>query len=220
MTAATNGGANGAARGLCYDPDEARRHLIARDRRLAPLVERVPLTLEPEPTQSLFLALARSIVYQQLSGKAAATIFGRVAALFPRRRITPGVLLTLPPESLRGAGLSAAKLAALQDLARRTAAGEIPTLAQVRRMDDDAIVESLTAVRGIGRWTVEMLLIFRLGRPDVLPVGDLGVRKGAAITYRLGDLPTPEELTRRAEKWRPFRSVGSWYMWRACEPAP
>jgi 3-methyladenine DNA glycosylase/8-oxoguanine DNA glycosylase len=205
--------------GLCYDPDEACRHLTSSDPLLASLMGRVgPFRLRPEPTQSLFSALLRSIVYQQLSGKAAATILGRVNRLFaPRRFPTPGELLEISPERLREAGLSAAKTAAVRDLAARTLDGTVPSMARIRRMDDEEIIERLTVVRGIGRWTAEMLLIFRLGRPDVLPLGDLGVRKGFGKTFRTRTLPDPSAMQRRAERWRPYRSVASWYLWRALE---
>jgi len=174
--------------------------------------------MRPIPTHSLFQVLVRSIVYQQLTGKAAATILGRVVRLFaPKRFPTPLDLLEVPPEQLRAAGLSTAKTAALKDLAARALDGTVPSLARVRRMEDEEIVERLTAVRGIGRWTVEMLLIFKLGRPDVLPLGDLGVRKGFALTFGKRKLPEPAALGRRAERWRPYRSVASWYLWRALE---
>lgn len=201
-----------------YDVHAASAALSAADRRLGRLIARVgPVTLRIEPAQSMFAAVARSIVYQQLSGKAAGTIHGRLLALFPRRRITPAALLTLTTEQLRGAGLSAAKTAALRDLAVRTLDGTVPTLARVRRMPDEEVVERLTQVRGVGRWTVEMLLIFRLGRPDVLPVTDLGVRKGFATTFRRPELPDGDELTEYAQRWRPWRSVASWYLWRAVD---
>ena len=204
--------------GLCYDPDEACRHLARADHRLGALIAQAgPFTLRPEPTQSIFTALSRSIVYQQLSGKAAATILGRVRDLFPGKRISPRRLLQMDPVRLRAAGLSAAKLAALQDLSRKSDEGLVPTMARIRRMDDEEIVERLTAVRGIGRWTVEMLLLFRLGRPDVLPVGDLGVRAGFAHLRGRRKLPEPAQLARAAEPWRPYRSVASWYLWRAVD---
>lgn len=205
--------------GLSFDPGLARRHLTQADPRLGDLIARVgQFTLRPQPTQSLFAALMRSIVYQQLTGKAAATILGRVTRLFaPRRFPTPRELLEVPAERLREAGLSVAKTAALRDLAAKTIDGTVPSLGRIRRMEDDAIVERLTGVRGIGRWTVEMLLIFRLGRPDVLPVSDLGVRKGFALTFRRGRLPDPAVMLRRGERWRPYRSVASWYLWRALE---
>ncbi len=205
--------------GLAYDPVLACRHLAGADPPLGRLMARVgEYGLQPRRAQSLFAALARAIVYQQLSGQAAATILGRVVALFaPKRFPTPGDLLAIPPERLRAAGLSAAKTAALRDLAARTLDGTVPPMARIRRMEDEAIVAQLTQVRGIGRWTVEMLLMFGLGRPDVLPLGDLGVRKGFAVTFRVRGLPEPEVIARRAERWRPYRSVASWYLWRALE---
>lgn len=205
--------------GLDYDPMVACAHLTGADPALGQLIVRAgAFQLRPEPTQSLFAALAESIVYQQLSGKAAETILGRVIALFaPKRFPTPRDLVAIPPERLRGAGLSAAKTAALKDLAARTLDGTVPTMTRVRRMGDEEIIERLTLVRGIGRWTVEMLLMFRLGRSDVLPLGDLGVRKGFALTFRKRGLPEPEAVRRRAERWRPYRTVASWYLWRALE---
>jgi 3-methyladenine DNA glycosylase/8-oxoguanine DNA glycosylase len=174
--------------------------------------------LRPQPTHSLFTALLRSIVYQQLSGKAAATILGRINRLFaPRRFPTPRELLEIAPARLREAGLSAAKTAAVRDLAARTLDGTVPSLARIRRMEDEAIIERLTVVRGIGRWTAEMLLMFRLGRPDVLPLSDLGVRKGFQRTFRTRKFPEASVMTRRGERWRPYRSVATWYLYRALE---
>jgi DNA-3-methyladenine glycosylase II len=205
--------------GLTYDPDAACRHLTEADPRLGALIARAgAFTMRPSPTQSLFAALVESIVYQQLSGRAAETILGRVIALYrPRRFPRPVDILETPVERLRAAGLSAAKAAAVKDLATRTLEGTVPSLTQVRRLSDDEIIERLTTVRGIGRWTVEMLLLFRLGRPDVLPLGDLGVRKGFARTFNRRALLDPLVLHRRAERWRPYRSVASWYLWRALE---
>jgi 3-methyladenine DNA glycosylase/8-oxoguanine DNA glycosylase len=205
--------------GLDYDPIAACEHLTGADAALGQLIARAgAFQLTPEPTQSLFAALAESIVYQQLSGKAAATILGRVVALFaPKRFPTPRDILAIPPEWLRAAGLSTAKTAALRDLAARTLDGTVPPMTRVRRMTDEDIVERLTLVRGVGRWTVEMLLMFRLGRADVLPLSDLGVRKGFALTFRRRGLPEAEAVRRRAERWRPYRSVASWYLWRALE---
>jgi 3-methyladenine DNA glycosylase/8-oxoguanine DNA glycosylase len=205
--------------GLCYDPEAACRHLTAADPALGRLILRIgSFNMRPEPAQSLFAALFRAIVYQQLSGKAAATILGRVIALFaPKRFPAPADVLEIEPERLRAAGLSNAKVAAVRDLAARTLEGTVPTIARVRRMSDDEIVERLTAVRGIGRWTAEMLLLFRLGRPDVLPVDDLGVRKGFARTFRSRELPEAATIVRRAERWRPYRSVATWYLWRALD---
>ena len=205
--------------GLGYDPDVACRHLSGVDPEMEELIARVgEFTMRPEPAHSLFQVLVRSIVYQQLTGRAAATILGRATRLFaPKRFPTPGDLLEISPERLRAAGLSTAKTAALRDLAARTLDGTVPSLPRVRRMQDEEIIERLTAVRGIGRWTVEMLLIFKLGRPDVLPVSDLGVRKGFALTFRKRKLPAPAVMHRRGNRWRPYRSVASWYLWRALE---
>jgi 3-methyladenine DNA glycosylase/8-oxoguanine DNA glycosylase len=211
-----------AAPGLAYDPAVACRHLAEADPRLGALIARSgPFTMRPQPTQSLFGALTESIVYQQLSGRAAETILGRVVALYrPRRFPRPQDVLETPVERLRGAGLSAAKAAALHDLAAKTLDGTVPPMARVRRLSDEEIIERLTAVRGVGRWTVEMLLLFRLGRPDVLPLGDLGVRKGFAKVFDRRALEDPMILHRRAERWRPYRSVASWYLWRALDPEP
>lgn len=200
---------------LPFDWKKAVRALRDADPVLGKLIDRVgarQLTLKA--TEGTFAALAESIVYQQLTGKAAATIFGRVRALYAKKnggQLDPARVLATKDEDLRACGLSAAKTAGVKDLARRTKDGEIPTLAELAKMDDETIIEKLTVVRGIGRWTVEMLLIFRLGRPDVLPLGDYGVQKGFVKTFRKGD------LAKRAERWKPYRSVGSWYMWRALE---
>ncbi len=205
---------------LRFDAEAALAHLSARDARLGGLIERVgPLTLVVEDARSTFEALARSIVYQQLHGKAAATIFARLGALFPGGRMRPQALLALDEASLRGAGLSRNKRLALCDLAARTLDGTVPHVRRLHTMSDEDIVERLVEVRGIGRWTVEMLLIFRLGRPDVLPVDDFGVRHGFKLAYRKRSLPTPKDLARHGEKWRPFRTVASWYLWRAVDLA-
>jgi 3-methyladenine DNA glycosylase/8-oxoguanine DNA glycosylase len=205
--------------GLRFDPDAAIRHLTAADPELGLIIGRTPaFSVRPTRRQSLFAALLESIVYQQLSGKAAETILGRVVALFrPRRFPRPEDLVAVPDARLRAAGLSRNKTAALKDLARHTLEGTVPPLARAHAMTDEELIERLTAVRGVGRWTVEMLLIFRLGRPDVLPVGDLGVRKGFRRAFGMRRLPAPVTITRRAERWRPYRSVASWYLWRAAE---
>ena len=203
-----------------FDTGEALAHLRACDRRLARLIDSVgPFGMELKPMPNLFAALAEAIVYQQLTGKAAATIYGRLCALFPRAcdGPTPRHILRTPDDRLRGAGLSGSKMLSLRDLARRAEAGEIPAVDDVRRMDNDQIVEQLTRVRGIGRWTVEMLLMFRLGRPDVLPVDDYGIRKGFALAFRRPQLPTPKELAVYGERWAPYRTVASWYLWRALD---
>ena len=218
MKKMAKGSQNGAGGGLCYDPSEAVRRLCEADPVLAGLISRAgPFALQLRGLQSPFEALARNIIYQQLHGKAAAAIHARVLALAGGKRLRPDDILGAPDESLRGAGLSASKLSALRDLAAKTADGTVPTLARLRRMPDEEVVARLTEVRGVGRWTVEMLLMFGLGRPDVLPVGDYAVRKGFAVTYGLAEMPRPKELAAYGERWRPFRSVASWYMWRALE---
>lgn len=212
-------------RGFPFDPAVAVRALAVTDRVLAKHMDRVgPFGLQLKETDETFFALAEAIVYQQLSGRAAATIFGRVCATFPNGTLDPKRLLRMSDATLREAGLSAAKLASLRDLAARTVEGSIPSIRELHDMDDEAIVSRLTEVRGIGRWTVEMLLMFRLGRPDVLPVSDYGVRKGFARIFRNGrtkyaedELPTPAAIVTRAERWRPFRSVATWYLWRALD---
>ncbi len=207
---------------LGFDPAVAVGHVRAADPALARIIDAVgPCRLQLRRTPSIFVALTEAIVYQQLTGKAAATIYARLCALFPRAHEGPTAahILRASDDKLRGAGLSRPKLLSLRDLARRDAAGEIPTLAAVRGMEDEAIVERLTAVRGIGRWTVEMLLIFRLGRPDVLPADDYGIRKGFAIAVKKRELPTRTDLERRGARWRPYRTVASWYLWRAVELA-
>jgi DNA-3-methyladenine glycosylase II len=183
--------------------------LIGRSRRYS---------ITPAVSIRPFDALAESIAYQQLSGKAAATIFGRVRALYPKRKwLDPEQLLATPDETLRAAGLSRAKTAAIKDLAAKTIDGTVPSGRALIRMTDDEIITRLTTVRGIGRWTVEMLLLFDLGRPDVWPVDDYGVRKGFAKTFRRRTLPTPKQLMTFGEKWRPYRSMAAWYFWRALD---
>jgi DNA-3-methyladenine glycosylase II len=217
-----------------YDADAAIEHLSTRDPKLAKLIARAGVfTLRTAGSQSPFEALTEAIIYQQLHGKAAATIHRRLLEGFAPvcgigNHPEPQHLLDCPNEQLRAAGLSHNKALALRDLAAKTLDGTVPSLAKIRRMSDDAIVEHLSQVRGIGKWTVEMFLMFKLGRPDVLPVDDYGVRKGFALTF-LGlkptdkvtpaDLPKAAVLEKRGEKWRPYRSVASWYMWRACELA-
>jgi DNA-3-methyladenine glycosylase II len=202
--------------------EAARRpeqHLARRDPRLAALIARVgPFTVRPSKLVRPFDTLAESIAYQQLSGKAAATIFGRVRALYPRRKwFSPELIIATGDEIFRSAGLSRAKTAALKDLAAKTLDGTVPTRAVLDRMSDEEIISRLTTVRGIGRWTVEMLLLFDLRRLDVWPVDDYGVRKGYAKTFRKKELPKPKDLLLIGEKWRPYRSVAAWYFWRALD---
>ena len=212
----------GRATPLPFDIGAAARHLAARDARLKRLIdETAPFTLVMEELHSPYEALLQSIAYQSISGKAAATIFARVKALGRNGRApSPEEMVALRTPLLRRAGLSAAKVLAMKDLARKTISGVVPNLERARKMSDEELVERLVSVRGIGVWSVEMFLIFRLGRPDVLPVHDLGVRKGWALTYGKKKMPTPKELLAFGERWRPYRTIASWYMWRACERAP
>ncbi len=230
---------SGPTRKLPYDAAEAIATLSAADPKLGRLIRRAgPLTLRLASSQSPFEALTESIIYQQLHGKAAATIHARMLAGFEPlcgvgrngspAHPSPQHILDCPTQQLRAAGLSHNKILALRDLAAKTLDGTVPTLARIRRMEDAEIIEHLTKVRGIGRWTVEMMLIFRLGRADVLPTTDYGVRKGFALTFQdlkpttkvTPDLlPKADVMERRAKKWAPWRSVASWYLWRACDLA-
>ena len=219
-----------------YDIALAIAELSAGDTKLRRLMERAgPFTMKLASSQSPFEALLESIIYQQLHGKAAATIHGRLLASFDDVCRLEGLahpsahhLLECPNEQLRLAGLSHNKALAVRDLAAKTLDGTVPNLARIRKMSDAAIIEHLTHVRGIGKWTVEMFLIFRMGRPDILPVSDYGVRKGFALTFGKlkpgdkvapADLPKPAEMEARAKKWHPWCSVASWYLWRACDLA-
>ena len=200
--------------------DEAVERLRAADPVLRRLIDRVgPCRFAPQRTNSVFAALLETIVHQQLSGKAAATIHARVLALVPRTRTgpSPEALLALPDDALRGAGLSRAKAAAVRDLAQRTVDGSLPTVRRLRGMGDDEVIAALTEVRGVGRWTAEMFLVFRLGRLDVLALDDLGIRAGYQRAFRLPELADRDTVAARAERWRPFRTVASWYLWRAAE---
>ena len=201
------------------DHDEAHRHLAGTDPRFAELIARSRhYEIKILPAINPFDALAESIAYQQLSGKAAATIWKRVRALFPRRKhLDPKLVLATPDEKFRAAGLSRSKIAALKDLAAKTIDGTVPSSRALARMSDEEIIARLTSVRGIGRWTAEMLLLFDLGRLDVWPVADYGLRKGFAKTFGRRKLPTPKQLTKFGEKWRPYRSVAAWYFWRALD---
>jgi DNA-3-methyladenine glycosylase II len=217
---------DGRSRKLPFDRDEAVAHLRARDAKLAALIDRAgPFTMQLDRSASPFESLLESILYQQLHGKAAATIHRRVREYFGGDP-TPAQMIATPDEILRAAGVSGNKIKAMKDLAARTIDGTVPSHAAINKMSDADIVERLTEVRGIGPWTVEMLLIFRMGRPDVLPVTDYGVRKGFALTFQCvpksrpieaADLPAPDVVFKRGQRWAPFRSVASWYLWRACD---
>jgi DNA-3-methyladenine glycosylase II len=219
---------DGRSRKLPFDPAQALAHLRASDAKLGALIDRVGMfALRIDSAPSPFESLLESILYQQLHGKAAATIHRRVREYFGGDP-APQLLLDTPDEPLRAAGVSGNKIKALRDLAARTLDGTVPPHAAIKKMSDAKIVERLTAVRGIGPWTVEMFLIFRMGRPDVFPITDYGVRKGYALTFlrcpktrplEAADLPEPEVLAKRGKRWAPFRSVASWYLWRACDLA-
>lgn len=219
---------DGRSRKLPFDPEEALKHLRTRDAKLGTLIERVgPFTMKLDRAPSPFESLLESILYQQLHGKAAATIHARVRECY-KGDPSPKALIDTPDEVLRACGVSFNKIKAMKDLAAKTIDGTVPSHRMIDKMPDAEIVERLTEVRGIGPWTVEMLLIFRMGRPDVLPVTDYGVRKGYALTFQrmpksrpleASDLPKPDVVFRRGERWKPFRSVASWYLWRACDLA-
>jgi len=204
-----------------FDLRLAMDTLSAKDAALAPLIkETQEFRVERGECESPYEVLVEAITHQSISGKAAATIFRRVKALGANGRIpTPQEMLKLRKPALRRAGLSGAKILAMKDLAKKTIDGIVPTLEEANKLSDEELVKRLVSVRGIGAWTVEMFLIFRLGRPDVLPIHDLGVRKGWAITYGKKYMPAPKELLKFGERWRPYRTVASWYMWRACQRA-
>lgn len=178
-----------------------------------------PFTLRPVDCPSPFRHLAEAIISQQISGNAAASILKRFVGLFEGRSDFPAphAVLAIKENQLRSAGLSAAKVAAIRDLALKSEQGIVPDTATLTALDDEDIVERLTVVRGIGPWTVQMMLMFQLGRLDVLPIADYGVRNGFRIAYRLRNLPTPSELARQGEKWAPYRSAAAWYLWRAVD---
>jgi 3-methyladenine DNA glycosylase/8-oxoguanine DNA glycosylase len=203
--------------GFGFEPAKAVAHLRQADPALARIIDAVgPFGMQLKSSRSLFGALAEAIVYQQLSNKAAATIYGRIEALYPRARqgFTPAHILRTPDERLRGVGLSRAKVLALRDLAQRVAGRALPTLEEAQGLEDAALTERLIEVRGIGRWSAEMFLMFRLGRPDVLPLDDYSLRKAYATAFRKRALPSPQALEKAGEKWRPYRTVASWYLWQ------
>jgi DNA-3-methyladenine glycosylase II len=196
----------------------AARYLKAADPVMARLIASCgPLRLAPKKDEP-FVALLRSICYQQLNGKAAATIHGRVLALFCGKPVEAVELGRIPDAALRGAGLSANKLLAMRDLARKTLDGVVPDRAAAEKLSDAELIERLTEVRGIGVWTVQMLLMFSLGRPDVLPSGDFGVRKGFGLSYRKSKaLPPPSAVEKHGRLWAPYRTAASWYLWRSLD---
>lgn len=205
-----------------FDVDDAYAHLARRDRKLGAWMKRIgPIQADPrwrKPFDPVD-ALARAILYQQLSGKAAATIVGRVEAAIGSDRLHFDTLGRIDDASLRACGVSGNKTLALRDLALRESRGEIPTLRQMSGMDPDTIIAALVPIRGIGRWTVEMMLMFRLGRADILPVDDLGIRKGAQRVDKLDAMLAPKALAERGERWGPYRTYASLYLWRIADVA-
>ena len=200
---------------------EAIKHLSKSD----PVMRRIirahgPCGLVPEKSRSPFQSLAQAIAHQQLNGTAANTILGRFIKLFPGRKFPhPEDLAGVSDEAIRAAGFSFAKIAALRDLAAKSLDGTVPSSRVITKLDNAEIIARLTAVRGVGQWTVEMLLIFQLGRPDVLPADDFGVRNGFRVAYGLEEMPKPKELLAHGERWRPHRTVAAWYLWRAADAA-
>ncbi len=199
----------------------AVRHLQRADRKLARIIKQIgPCPLAPRQGVAPWQALVRSVAYQQLNGTAAETIFNRFLALFPGQKFpTPEKILAASEERLRSAGLSRAKTAAIKDIAAHVLRGVVTDRRGMKRLSDAEIIERLTVIRGVGPWTVEMLLMFTLGRPDVLPATDYGVRSGFALVYGLKELPAPKDLLAHGERWRPYRTVASWYLWRAVDLA-
>ncbi len=197
----------------------ALQHLRRADKVLDRVIKKVgPCPLAPRGGVPPYQALVKSVTYQQLNGKAAETIFRRLLALFPGKKFpAPEDIVAAPEEKLRSAGLSRAKTAAIKDIAAKTLDGVVPPRRVIAKMSDAEIIERLTTIRGVGPWTVEMLLMFTLGRPDVLPATDYGVRSGFARVYGLKALPSPKELLAHGERWQPHRTVASWYLWRALE---
>ncbi|MGC2286680.1 MAG: hypothetical protein WA542_15600 [Candidatus Acidiferrum sp.] len=204
-----------------FDIAEAVKHLSSRDEKLKFLIaETQSFQMDDDELATPYEALLEAITHQSISGKAAATVFGRIKGLGTNGRPpTAEEMMKIRKPILRKAGLSGAKVVAMKDLAKKTIEGVVPTLQDAQKLSDEELVKRLTSVRGIGAWTVEMFLIFRLGRPDVLPIHDLGVQKGWSITYGKKHKPKPKELLAFGERWRPYRTVASWYMWRACHRA-
>ena len=204
---------------LPFDHVKAHEHITRTDKRMARLIAKTgAFRFQLDQCDSVYESLLEAIAYQSISGKAAATIYARIKALGSNGLCpTPAEILAVSVQTLREAGLSGAKAAAMKDLAQKTIDGVVPTLEAAALLSDEELVERLISVRGIGAWTVEMFLIFRLGRPDVLPIHDYGVQKGFALTYGKKEIPKPRELAAFGERWRPYRTVASWYMWRAVE---
>lgn len=203
---------------LRYNRIRATEHLRSQCPSLANFIDQQgPLKLEVSQEPDLFCALSQAIVYQQLSGKAAATIYGRFSALFAHEQPEAAAAQAFSITHLRSVGLSQNKALAIQDLSRKALDGSLATMGRIARMSDAEVIENLVQVRGIGPWTAQMLLIFNLGRPDVMPAADLGVQKGVQAVYRMRKLPGPDQVLRRTRHLAPFRSAASWYFWRAAD---
>jgi DNA-3-methyladenine glycosylase II len=204
----------------------AIRHLKRADPRLSRVIELIvkrigPFNIQPSVHAGPFEALLRSIFYQQLNGKAAASILTRFKDRFGAGQMpSPTTILAASTRQLRSVGLSRQKIAAIRDLSQKALDGTVPTQAEIELLSNEEIAERLTVVRGIGVWTVEMLLIFHLGRPNILPVSDFGVRKGFQLAFGKRKMPTPKELGSYGARWHPYRTVASWYLWRASEHLP
>jgi 3-methyladenine DNA glycosylase/8-oxoguanine DNA glycosylase len=198
---------------------DALRHLRRVDPVMAQLIRRAgPFTPTAERRRGPYEALVRAVAHQQLTGKAAQTILDRFVMLYGGDTYpSPEQLIATPDHYLRGVGFSRAKTVALKDIAAKTQDGTIPERQRLARMKDETIIERLTEARGVGRWTVEMFLMFTLGRPDVLPVDDYGIRNGFARAFRRRELPAPADVEKRGVRWKPYRTVASWYLWRALE---
>ncbi len=198
---------------------QAIRHLSAVDPVMRKLIRTIgPCKLEPETRRAPFQSLVQAVAHQQLNGTAANTILTRFIKLFPQRKFPkPEDLAQVTDEQIRACGFSFAKIKAIRDIAEKTLSGVVPTSRQIVKLSDVEIIERLTEVRGVGRWTVEMLLIFQLGREDVLPVDDFGVRAGFRIAYQKRELPKPKELLQFGERWRPHATTAAWYLWRAAD---
>ncbi|MBL9137005.1 MAG: DNA-3-methyladenine glycosylase 2 family protein [Verrucomicrobiales bacterium] len=204
---------------------EALCHLRRADPVLGTVIRRVGnCLLAPDTKRSPFESLVRAVANQQLNGKAAQTILNRFCDLFPGKRFPSSAdIEAITDDQMRACGFSRAKIASIRDIARHSMSGLIPTSRQITKLPDDEIVTRLTEVRGVGRWTVEMLLMFQLGRPDVLPADDFGIRNGFRLAFGLDEMPKPKEVLSHGERWRPYRTTASWYLWRAVEipwPAP
>lgn len=197
----------------------AIRHLSTADPILGALIARVgPCDLKPDRARSPFQSLVQAVAHQQLNGKAANTILARFIALFPLGRFPSArEVLDVDASALTGVGLSRAKAGYVKDIARMALDGVVPGNREIKCMSDEEIIARLTQIKGVGRWTVEMLLIFSLGRPDVLPTDDYGIRQGFAIAYRKRKLPEPGQILRYGERWRPYRTTASWYLWRTVD---